>query len=504
LFTVAAAFCRSILAKQKFRSYPKHPIKLRQQPTTNMHHKIGTATGIASILGLMLLASSFLTITQGISMGGSVFFIGLAISYALMMCQSTSFAELAGILPTAGAVYDYVTAGMGRFWGVTATLAAYVIVTCFASSAEVAIAGLFARSNFPFLASLPVQQSYLIGWAIVIICILINIRGIALYAYMEIAMSYFKYAVMVTLGVMSLFMAKKANFDTIFGASEIGTNWSSILTMVGFTLFLFVGAEYITPLAPEMSNPNKQIKQSLFYGLSLSFIAMLIFGTGIGWQVPNTIVDTTKNTHLLETTESALAYGQSVLGNTGKWAFITIIFIATVALINTLIASIPRILYGMALDGTLPTVFSKLHPKYQTPYIGILFIGAIPMVGTFLIGTNTEGVFSLILSAICSWIFFYILVNLSVILLRIRRPDLIRPYKIPFYPIPQITATIGLFITFFYLTPPFLKPAQIYFSFFIMLAICAVYSFFWIKFVQKKDLWKPVSIEEILSNQSIH
>ena len=93
---------------------------------SNHQNKIGLATGIASILGLMLLGTSFLTITQGISMGGYVFFIALSISWFLMMCQATSFAELSSIMPSEGAVYNYVAASMGRFMGVTATLAAYV------------------------------------------------------------------------------------------------------------------------------------------------------------------------------------------------------------------------------------------------------------------------------------------------------------------------------------------------------------------------------------------
>jgi amino acid transporter len=466
----------------------------------NNQPKIGTETGVASILGLMLIASSLLTITQGISMGGYVFFVGLAISYILMVCQATSFAELAGILPTAGAVYDYVTAGMGRFWGVTATLAAYVIVTCFASSAEVAAAGLFAKSNFPFLSVLPDDKTWLIGWFIVVICIFINIRGLAMYAVTEMLMSYFKYAVMIILGILSVFMAPKVSLEHIWGSSSIGTDGSAILTMVGFTLFLFVGAEYVTPLAPEMHNPNRDIKRSLFIGLALSFVAMLIFGTGISWQVPNT-PDPITQVKILETPESAVAYGQAVLGSTGKWAFVFIIFIATVALINTLIASIPRILYGMALDGMLPKVFAKMHPKYNTPWVGILFIGAIPMVGTVLIGSNLDGVFSLILSAICSWIFFYVLVNLAVIILRNRRPDLARPYKAPLYPLPQILAILGLLVTFFYLTPPFLTAKQIYLPFFVMLGLCAAYAFYWIKFVQKGNLWTPVEPEELRQNE---
>jgi amino acid transporter len=461
-----------------------------------MQKKIGTTTGIASILGLMLLASSLLTITQGISIGGYVFFVGLGISYILMMCQSASFAELAGILPTEGAVYDYVTAGMGRFWGVTATLAAYVIVTCFASSAEVAAAGLFAKSNFSFLSFIPEGQTWIIGWTIVIACIFINIRGLQLYAITEIIMSYFKYAIMILFGIAGVLLVPKVSLPYIWGDSQIGSDWSALFTMIGFSLFLFVGAEYVTPLAPEMENPHKNIKNSLFIGLTLSLFAMLLFGTGIAWQVPNTI-DNATNLPVLETTQAAVLYGEAIAGSLGKTLFTLVIFIATVALINTIIASIPRILCGMAHDKMLPAIFAKMHPRYNTPYIGILFIGAIPMLGSFLLGANVEGVISLILSAICSWIFFYVLINIAVILLRNRRPDLPRPYKTPFYPIPQILATLGLLITFFYLTPPNLTAAQIYIPFFFMLGLCALYAFFWLQNA-KTDMWKPVEPEEIL------
>ncbi|MFC5047030.1 APC family permease [Aquimarina hainanensis] len=461
--------------------------------------KVGTPTGIASILGLMLLASSLLTITQGISLGGYVFFIALVISYVLMMCQATSFAELSGIIPTVGAVYDYITIAMGRFWGVTATLASYVIVTFFASSAEVAAAGLFAQSNFPIVSSfVSPENSWIIGWGIVILCAIINIRGINMFALIENILSYSKYALMVILGIIGLFIIPKTNLDFIWGDSSIGHDISAIFTLVGFTLFLFVGAEYVTPLAPEMKDPNKNIKHSLFIGLTMSLIAMLIFGTSIVRLVPNEVVDQTSNTLLLETPESALVYGDAILGEVGKWGFVLVIFLATVALINTIIASIPRILYGMALDGVLPKIFLKTHKKYDTPYVGIIFIALIPMLGSYLIGSDINGVFALILAAICSWIFFYILINIAVVLLRKRHPKIVRPFKTPLYPLPQLLAIIGLFITFFYLVPPFLTPSQIYIPFFVILSICATYSFVWLKYKQEVPLWTPLEIEHVL------
>ncbi len=458
---------------------------------------IGVSTGIASILSLMLLGSSFLTITQGISLGGYMFFVALTISYILMMCQATSFAELSGIMPSEGAVYNYVTAGFGRFMGVTATLAAYIIVTAFAASAEVAVAGIFVRENFG-VQFIPTEFTFLIGWLIVIVCMYINLRGLQLYSLLENIMSYFKYAVMVIIGLIGFFLTKKVtNLSYVWGDSTIGSDYSALFALVGLTLFLFVGAEYVTPLAPEMKNHEKNIPRSLFGGLTLSIIAMFIFGTAITWQVPNEIVTVLENgtvVKVLDTPESALMFGEAVLGSVGKWFFAIIILVATVALINTIIASVPRILFGMAKDGMLPKVFTKLHPKYQTPWFGILFVGTIPMVGALLVGENIDGVFSLILSAICSWIFFYALINISVIKLRIRRKDLKRPYKVPFFPIPQIVALIGLLITFFNLTPPFLTFSQIYIPFFIMLSLCALYAFFCVK----KDRWKPVEPEELM------
>jgi len=469
---------------------------------SNQPNKIGVATGIAAILSLMLLGSSFLTITQGISLGGYMFFVALGISYVLMMCQATSFAELSGMMPSEGAVYNYVTAGFGRFMGVTATLAAYIIVTAFAASAEVAVAGIFARENFPFLEFIPANLTWIIGWFVVILCMIINLRGLSMYALIENIMSYFKYIVMVIIGLVGLFIIPKVGeLPFIWGESMIGSDTSALFALVGLTLFLFVGAEYVTPLAPEMKNHERNIPRSLFYGLTLSLVAMLIFGTAITRQVPNEIIETLADGSViktLETPESALMFGDAVLGTIGKWFFAIIIFVATVALINTIIASIPRILYGMAQDGMLPKIFTKLHPKHQTPWFGILFVGVIPMVGAFLVGENVDGVFSLILSAICSWIFFYALINFSVIALRRRRKDLARPYKIPFYPLPQIVALVGLVITFIYLTPPFLTAQQIYIPFLIMLGLCATYAFFTVK----KDRWKPVEPEELMKNES--
>jgi len=144
---------------------------------------------------------------------------------------------------------------------------------------------------------------------------------------------------------------------------------------------------------------------------------------------------------------------------------------AGAATINTLIAGIPRILYGMAKDGALPAIFAYLHPRFKTHWVGIIIIGVIPVIGANWIQGNNDGILAMILAAVCAWIFSYILVNISVVVLRRQRPDLDRPYKTPLYPLPQVVGTIGMLVTLWYIAPPFLTRGQIYTPGGIMLAI---------------------------------
>src|SRR6185437_10512288 len=102
---------------------------------------------------------------------------------------------------------------------------------------------------------------------------------------------------------------------------------------------------------------------------------------------------------------------------------------AGAATINTLMAGLPRILYGMAVDGALPKAFAYLHPRLKKPLVGIAVSAAIPCIHAWIIHGDVSRLGNLVLSAVCAWAVAYILVTLSVVSLRIRRPDLPRPTR---------------------------------------------------------------------------
>lgn len=163
-------------------------------------------------------------------------------------------------------------------------------------------------------------------------------------------------------------------------------------------------------------------------------------------------------------------------------------------------AAVPRILYGMALDGALPRMFAYLHPRFKTPVVGILVAVLIPCVHAFAIQGNLDRIIPLVLAAVCAWGVAYLLVTCSVVLLRLRRPDLPRAYKSPWFPLPQIVSSVGIVLAIVYITPPGMNPRDVYIPFGWMIGLTAAYALFWTLCVQKVNPFKPVPVEQVLEN----
>ncbi|WP_422367379.1 APC family permease [Pelagibius sp.] len=470
---------------------------LLQQETHLQHGVIGFPTALATAIGLIIAGPVLLTATTGFGIGGGVFAAAIVIAYLLMLAQLTSFSEAAAMIPTAGSVYDYIGCGLGRFWSITGTLAAYLIVHVFAGTAEVAVAGAFATVNFGFLSGLAESGSWVIGVALVLLFGFVNILGIEVYGKAEIFMTAFMWGTLMIFGIVGVLMPPAVEIEGFFGASLVGSDFATILSLVGLAMFLFVGCEFVTPLAAELKNAARNIPRSMYIGTSMVAVSMFIYGAAIKRQVGEVPVEEGATVMLLETPLAIPVFAGQVLGTFGQlWLGIAVL-LASAATINTLLAGVPRILYGMAVDGALPKAFAYLHPRFKTPIVGIVVTVAIPAVYAIVIDGNVDSILKLILAAVCAWLFAYILVNLSIIQLRRRRPDLDRPYRVPFYAFPQIMATLGMLVAIWFIAPPGIERAEVYIPFGILLALTAGYALFWLSAVKKTKPFQPVEPEEL-------
>jgi amino acid transporter len=297
-------------------------------------------------------------------------------------------------------------------------------------------------------------------------------------------------------GLAGLIHAPAVDLHGGFGPSRIGTSVSAILSLVGTAMFMFVGFEFVTPLAAEIRNPTRAIPKAMALGLWAVALCMVMYGTAVNRQVPNTPLDA--QTYLLDTPMAVPRFAEAVFGHFGRiWLGVGLLF-AGAATINTLMAGLPRILYGMALDGALPRAFAYLHPRLKTPVVAIAVSAAIPCVHAWIIHGDVSRLGNLVLAAVCAWGVAYILVTISVIALRIRRPDLPRPYRAPAYPLPQIISLVGISTALAYIAPLGTSRREVYVPFGVMLVITALYALIWIRFVRKAPLFVPEHVEAVL------
>ena len=458
---------------------------------------VGFPTALATAIGLIIAGPVLLTATTGFGIGGWVFAIAVIIAYLLMLAQLTSFSEAAAMIPTAGSVYDYIGCGLGRFWAITGTLSAYLIVHVFAGTAEVAVAGVFATVNFEPLAGLAESGSWIIGVTLLVILGCLNAFGIDIYGKAEIFMTATMWCTLMAFGIAGVVMAPAAEIDGFFGASLVGSDFLTVLSLVGLALFLFVGCEFVTPLAAEIKSAARNIPRAMYIGTTGVAVSMFIYGAAIKRQVGDVPVEPGSETLLLETPLAIPLFAGQIFGSFGQLWLGVAVLLASAATINTLLAGIPRILYGMAMDGVLPRAFAYLHPRFKTPLFGIAVVVLIPGVYAIAIDGDVDSILTLVLAAVCAWLVSYILVNLSIVRLRQRRPDLERPYRVPFYALPQVLASLGMLLAIWFIAPPGMSRADVYVPFAVLLGIAAAYALVWTFGVMRINPFRPIEPENL-------
>lgn len=474
-----------------------HDLKIKARLTNGV---VGFPTALAASVGIVMASPVILTATTGFSIGGGVFVIAMCIAIFLMYMQTMTFSEAAAMLPTAGSVYDYISCGLGRVAAIAGTIAAYLLVHVFAGTAETILSGVMSTVNFEAMHSVLVDNNitWLVGVCLVVLFAVLNCFGISAFAKVEVFLTAAMWLTLMIFGITGLIEDPVVDVPGVFGASVVGDDAFAVMSLVGMAMFMFLGVELVTPIAPELKNSHTNIPKAMMLGLTLVWLCMVIWGASVQRQVENIALTPDGSVHLLETPDAIPAFAMAIMGPAGKFWLGIAFLLAGAACINGLMAAVPRIIYGMARDGALPKVFAYMHPKYKSPVVAIIAAAVIPVAHTIWIEGNIDKILPLVLAAVCSWGVAYLLVTLSVVALRIRRPDLPRAYKAPWFPIPQILSSVGIFIAIWYITPPTMKSEDIFVPFGTMLGLTIIYALVWTLLVKRQPGFTPVPVEEVM------
>src|SRR5680860_1585482 len=242
--------------------------------------------------------------------------------------------------------------------------------------------------------------------------------------------------------------------------------------------------------AEEIKRPRVYIPLSMFLGLLIILVAGGLYGLASIKFVPGDDLAASLTPHV--------DVAAAMLGRNGEiWLSIASI-LATITTINTLLAALPRMFYGMAQKGQAPSILVRVN-KHAVPNWGTYLVTLMILV-PLLIGVATRDRFvTFILAATFTWVLGYIIVHVDLLVLRYKHPEIRGGFRTPLYPIPQVLSLAGLIWMLFKIAPPDSGLGKdIYTIGFIFLGLSIVYAALWVTFKEKKGLFQTTSVAELV------
>ncbi|MGH3041693.1 MAG: APC family permease [Gaiellaceae bacterium] len=457
----------------------------REPEITLERRVVGLPTAIGTTFSL-IVASSVLATMAGGFFASWVWLIALAIGFITMIFAAMSFSELATMIPKAGSMNEYVRAGLGPFFATVTVGVGYVAVQLFPGTAENFVSSLVTADVLGAPGDYKLWAVIYMGFIAVI-----NLLGVRPFAAVEIMLTFIVAASLLVVGIVGL--AGAGNTDPIGSAlPDVDLTWSLLSALLGLAIFTFVGVEYTCPLAEELKRPSRDIPFGIFLGLLLIAIPVTLYGLAAARYLPPDVLGTLAPTLPVDV-------GIAIFGEAGKWWLGLIVIFASIGTLNAVVASVPRILYGMALTKQLPSPFAWLIPATRAPWVGIIVISAIPVVMNLFGAAEGAGFIKLILAGVLGWVTAYVLIHVTVVVLRRREPDATRPYRSPIMPIPQIVGAGLLGLAAYKIAPPGIEADSIYYRWLIFLLIAAAFSLVYNVYAYGSlgAIFRPVPLAEV-------
>tara|TARA_B100000929_G_scaffold277461_1_gene252926 strand:- start:1483 stop:2853 length:1371 start_codon:yes stop_codon:yes gene_type:complete len=414
-------------------------------PPDRFKRVLRTRDVLALSFGAMIGWSWVLLTGHWVLNAGSVgTLLAFAVGGVIIAFIGLTYAELAAAMPKAGGEHVYTLAALGPVWSFVCTwalLMAYATVCVFESVAlPTAIEYLFPSIRLGTLWTVlgaPVSIGFVaIGITAAVVMTWINVIGIRAAALVQSVIT----ATVLIAGILLIVGA--VSFGSLANAEPpIATPATGILTVLIMVPAMMVGFDVIPQSAEEINLPSRRIGWLLVLSL---LMAVLWYGA-VSFAVSMALDPTA-----LESTSMATADAATSLWN-GRWAG-TVLIVGGVGGIltswNAFIIGGSRVMFALSESGFLPASFSRLHPRYKTPYVGIWVLGLMASISPFfgrtiLVWLVDTGSFSVVIA--------YIFVPIAFLVLRRKQPDLDRPFRVR-YPsfVGIIAITLGLVLLSFY------------------------------------------------------
>ena len=371
----------------------------------------------------MVISGQYFGWNYGFKEGG---ILGLAVAALIVTAFYTpfifSFAELTTSIPHAGGPSAYAKRAMGPFAGFMAGISC-LIEFVFAPPAIAVSTGAYLHFLIPAIN--PVYAT--IG--VFILFILINLIGVKEAAIIELIATI---AALVGLAIFYVAGLPHIEISNIINENSFSNGGTGILAAIPFAIWFYLAIEGGAMSAEEVKNPKKDIPKgfiSAILTLAVGTFFTLFVTAGLGGG-------------LGELADYPLP--QALESVYGEGSFIpTIVAIiglfGVIASLHGIIIGYSRQTFALAREGYLPRFLSRLNSR-GVPAWGLIFPGAI---GVICAGSATFAN-ALIILAVFGAVVMYCISMVSLFILRIKEPDLERPFKVMYPIVPGIALILGI------------------------------------------------------------
>ena len=396
-------------------------------------------------MGAMIGAGIFVLTGLAAEIAGPAAILVFALNGVVTAFTGLSYAELAASIPKSGGGYafvreifdDFASFLMGWMLWFAYMIAGALYALGFAPNfiELLHIYGLTPAPDEVGAVAIPlvdaaVPLAFGLAFVAVLGLVALNAVSTAASGSVETIFTVIKVSILVIFVIFGLTspMFSGAEFQPLFPETA---GAAAILPAMGLTFIAFEGYDLITTVTEEVENPRENIPKAIFLSLVATIIVYL--------AVVTVAVGTLGADGLAKAGEAGIAQaatefmpkGLPIIQNGGALIVFGAVF-STLTALNAVVIASSRVAFSMGREGQLLPSFGQIHHRYGTPFVAIL-ASAVVMLGSVALPTQSAGNMSSLF-----FLLSFIIVNVAVIRLRRERPNMNRPYEMPFYPAPPV------------------------------------------------------------------
>lgn len=410
---------------------PQSESRIAPDAAADLPRELGLLDSLSIVIGITIGGGIFLVpnlvageLKSRAAILGVWIFAGVISFFGALAC-----AELGTAIPATGGQYVFLREAYGPLIGFLCGWSMFVV----ARTAQVAWLAVTMALYVSYFVPLSTVESKLLGIAAIAVFTGINYRGVTAGAIVQNVFTLAKVAGLLVIIFAAFVWGGRA--ATPVSAASTGFSIGSFGVALIACVLAYDGWVQLSFVAGEIRNPRRNVLLALALGTAACIAIYLL--ANIAYLRVLTIPEIAASQHVGAT------LAERVMGARGGILVSVVILISIVGTLNGCFLTSPRVYFAQARDGLFFRKFGEIQPRYQTPGFAILAQGVWAIV--LLVSGSYETLLDYAMFAL--WLSYGLMVA-GVIVLRRKRPDLPRPYRMWGYP---VTAVLFLVITAWFL-----------------------------------------------------